>query len=180
MSSRVEFPFLSEHDFLEACDKLQQGSTGWTFLSVDDSPTLRFRKVIPLQSSSHDEHHSVSHDGSDSVNQEGTGDHEGGEDHEDEAEHGDEDEAEHGDEDDDDDDALVRREESPSLIVSYDILLSPSYRVPVVYLQAKISHGRLAQLSVEQLCDHIVPKPWRSAVSDTGVYGALSLTVCLL
>lgn len=73
--------------------------------------------------------------------------------------------------------ALVTSTETTSIILLYDIMLSPSYRVPVVYLQLKTGAMSCQMPDVEQLHDMVVPDSHRSAIEATGVYGALSMTV---
>jgi ubiquitin-like-conjugating enzyme ATG10 len=73
---------------------------------------------------------------------------------------------------DHDEEAIVRNSQADSfVIVHYDILLSPSYRVPVVYMTAS------PPVSLSQFFDLVVPHHFRDAIRDVGVMGALSMTV---
>ena len=79
---------------------------------------------------------------------------------------------------DNDEAALPRSRRGPqSLVITFDIILSPSYRVPVVFLQPKMSSGECQLSYIEQLYDYIIPRSHRGAIQGTGVYGALSMTV---
>ncbi|KAG9517009.1 hypothetical protein KCV07_g6466, partial [Aureobasidium melanogenum] len=72
---------------------------------------------------------------------------------------------------DHDEEAIVKCSQSGSFVtVHYDILLSPSYRVPVVYMTAS------PPLPVSHFFDLVVPHHFRDAMRETGVMGALSMT----
>lgn len=71
-----------------------------------------------------------------------------------------------------DEELLVVQSTTSSDALIYDIILSPSYRVPVVYI-----HTNFPLSNTKQLYDLIVPQSSRSAMEETGVLGALSLTV---
>lgn len=73
---------------------------------------------------------------------------------------------------DHDEEAIIKHSQNASFVtVRYDILLSPSYRVPVVYMIAS------PPLPVSQFFDLVVPHHFRDAMRETGVMGALSMTV---
>jgi ubiquitin-like-conjugating enzyme ATG10 len=73
---------------------------------------------------------------------------------------------------DHDEEAVSKHSRDDSFVtVHYDILLSPSYRVPVVYMTAS------PPLLVSQFFDLVVPHHFRDAMRDVGVMGALSMTV---
>lgn len=73
---------------------------------------------------------------------------------------------------DHDEEAIVKHSQNASFVtVHYDILLSPSYRVPVVYMTAS------PPLPVSHFFDLVVPHHFRDAMHETGVMGALSMTV---
>ncbi|KAG9619953.1 hypothetical protein KCU64_g21989, partial [Aureobasidium melanogenum] len=72
---------------------------------------------------------------------------------------------------DHDEEAIIKHSQNASFVtVRYDILLSPSYRVPVVYMIAS------PPLPVSQFFDLVVPHHFRDAMRETGVMGALSMT----
>lgn len=73
---------------------------------------------------------------------------------------------------DDDEEAIVKQPQSETFVtVQYDVLLSPSYRVPVVYMTAS------PPLPVSHFFDLVVPHHFQDAMRETGVMGALSMTV---
>jgi ubiquitin-like-conjugating enzyme ATG10 len=73
---------------------------------------------------------------------------------------------------DHDEEAITKHSRDDSFVtVHYDILLSPSYRVPVVYMTAS------PPLPVSQFFNLVVPHHFRDAMRDVGVMGALSMTV---
>ncbi|KAG9944000.1 hypothetical protein KCU85_g8309, partial [Aureobasidium melanogenum] len=72
---------------------------------------------------------------------------------------------------DHDEEAIVKHSENNSFVtVHYDILLSPSYRVPVVYMTAS------PPLPISNFFDLVVPHHFRDAMRETGVMGAISMT----
>ncbi|KEQ85052.1 hypothetical protein M438DRAFT_318162 [Aureobasidium pullulans EXF-150] len=72
---------------------------------------------------------------------------------------------------DDDEEAIVKQPQSETIVtVQYDVLLSPSYRVPVVYMTAS------PPLPVSHFFDLVVPHHFQDAMRETGVMGALSMT----
>jgi ubiquitin-like-conjugating enzyme ATG10 len=73
-----------------------------------------------------------------------------------------------------DEEAIVKYSQTDSFVtVHYDILLSPSYRVPVVYMTAS------PPVSLSQFFDLVVPHHFRDAMREVGVMGALSMTVII-
>ncbi|TKA51318.1 hypothetical protein B0A55_12189 [Friedmanniomyces simplex] len=74
-------------------------------------------------------------------------------------------------EEDDDEEALVgsprKRKKKP--IVVYDIVYSPSYRVPVLYLTLKHAPGA-------NIYELLVPVSHQPQMQNTGLSGSLSLT----
>ncbi|KAH0171524.1 hypothetical protein KCU67_g2131, partial [Aureobasidium melanogenum] len=72
---------------------------------------------------------------------------------------------------DHDEEAIIKYSQNGSFVtVHHDILLSPSYRVPVVYMTAS------PPLPVSHFFDLVVPHHFRDAMRETGVMGALSMT----
>ncbi|KAG2165124.1 hypothetical protein JADG_004863 [Aureobasidium aubasidani] len=70
-----------------------------------------------------------------------------------------------------DEEAIVKQPQSETVVtVQYDVLLSPSYRVPVVYMTAS------PPLPVSHFFDLVVPHHFQDAMRETGVMGALSMT----
>lgn len=146
MANLSEFPFISDDEFAQACNQLQDSCECSLFTDATNALTLRFTRTV----SPHDK---ISRTGSSEVWE--------AEDCIDEIDEG----------------ALVTSTETSSTILLYDIMLSPSYRVPVVYLQLKTGAVSCQMPDVEQLHDMVVPESRRSAIEATGVYGALSMTV---
>ncbi|KAI5196916.1 hypothetical protein E4T39_07592 [Aureobasidium subglaciale] len=73
---------------------------------------------------------------------------------------------------DDDEEAIIKQPRDGTLVtVRYDVLLSPSYRVPVVYMTAS------PPLPVSQFFNLVVPLHFQDAMRGVGVMGALSMTV---
>jgi ubiquitin-like-conjugating enzyme ATG10 len=73
---------------------------------------------------------------------------------------------------DHDEEAIIKHSQGDLFVtVHYDILLSPSYRVPVVYMTAS------PPLPVSEFFNLVVPYHFRDAMRDVGVMGALSMTV---
>lgn len=62
------------------------------------------------------------------------------------------------------------------LFVSFEILLSPSYRVPVLYFTVKTTSG-LPVTDYDTMFSEVVPENFRSQVADVGVIGGVSMTV---
>lgn len=60
--------------------------------------------------------------------------------------------------------------------VEYEILLSPSYSVPVLYFAIRDSTGQTVT-DIELVHTLIVPEVYRSQVRDVGVMGGLSMAV---
>jgi ubiquitin-like-conjugating enzyme ATG10 len=63
--------------------------------------------------------------------------------------------------------------------VHYDILLSPSYRVPVLYFSVYDSaHNPIRNMG--RVYDLIVPQGYKEQIHTVGVIGGLSMAVCIL
>lgn len=74
--------------------------------------------------------------------------------------------------DDHDEEAIIKSSQESSFVnVNYDVLLSPSYRVPVVYMTAS------PPLPLSHFFDLVVPHHFRDVMREVGVMGALSMTV---
>lgn len=70
--------------------------------------------------------------------------------------------------------ALLRISQ-PSLQVDYDILLSPTYQVPVLYFGLRWhNHGPLGLDAVYQ---YVVPEQYRQELKSVGVMGGISMGV---
>ncbi|KAF9958442.1 hypothetical protein BGZ72_000361 [Mortierella alpina] len=58
------------------------------------------------------------------------------------------------------------------LSVTYHIIFSPSYQVPVLYFNAYRHDG--AAISLEEIYESLVPTEWRSSIRDAGLNGGIS------
>lgn len=66
-----------------------------------------------------------------------------------------------------------------SFEINYDILLSPSYSVPVLYFLVRDSNGRLVT-GIENVYVLLVPEVYRNQMRDVGIMGGLSMAVSSL
>lgn len=74
----------------------------------------------------------------------------------------------------DDPDALsIPPQSEVTITISYDVVLSPSYRVPMVYMTAR------PPLPASSFSDLVVPRQFHDAMRETGIIGALSMTVII-
>jgi hypothetical protein len=73
----------------------------------------------------------------------------------------------------------VRTAPTPSLQVDYDILLSPTYRVPVLYFRLKWNHHN-GPVGLDAVYQYVVPEQYRKGLQSVGVMGGISLGVCML
>ncbi|CAI7633632.1 unnamed protein product [Penicillium bialowiezense] len=67
--------------------------------------------------------------------------------------------------------ALVRTQ--PSLQVDYDILLSATYQVPVLYFGLR-SHNH-GPLGLDEVYQYVVPEQYRQELKSVGVMGGISM-----
>ncbi|KAG9833815.1 hypothetical protein KCU68_g11951, partial [Aureobasidium melanogenum] len=135
------FPFLTADEFIEACAHVQPLLSDSALLA-DDSACLRVtrRLAAALVVNADGQEHVDSH-------------------------------LETPTPEDHDEEAIIKYSQNGSFVtVHYDILLSPSYRVPVVYMTAS------PPLPVSLFFDLVVPHHFRDAMRETGVMGALSMT----
>ncbi|KAF2098424.1 hypothetical protein NA57DRAFT_75671 [Rhizodiscina lignyota] len=78
--------------------------------------------------------------------------------------------------DEEDVDALYRcAGDRESSTVAYNIVFSPSYRVPVLYLVLRKADGSLEQ-NIEEVYKLLVPEQQKEALSAHGPLGALTMT----
>lgn len=77
----------------------------------------------------------------------------------------------------DDPEALARTADpDPYFQVEYDILLSPTYRVPVLYFVLRGS--RVGPVGIETVYQYLVPDQYKKEVKSVGVLGGISMGVC--
>ncbi|KAJ5961067.1 uncharacterized protein N7479_008217 [Penicillium vulpinum] len=71
--------------------------------------------------------------------------------------------------------ALVRAKPEPRLQIDYDILLSPTYQVPVLYFGLRWhNHG---PLGLDEVYQYVVPERYRQELKSFGVMGGISMGV---
>ncbi|KAI4717008.1 hypothetical protein E4T48_06810 [Aureobasidium sp. EXF-10727] len=135
------FPFLTSDEFVKACEHVQPLLPDSAVLADDSSASLRITRRLAVASVANAE----------------------GQEHVDS----------HLDTPEDyDEEAIIKDSRNDSFVtVHYDILLSPSYRVPVVYMTAS------PPLPVSRFFDLVVPHHFRDAMRETGIVGALSMTL---
>jgi len=186
MSMVTGFPFLTDEEFINGCEQLQVLSD--YKLSIGVIPVLRLTRTVPLCEIQRTTTNSAQPDLPLKEGEEEEEEEEGEEEEEKEEEE-DDDEAREEDviTDDEERETVMRKDigarmtssgQPPSLLVIYDVILSPSYRVPVVYIHPRKLAG-YSLPSINQLRESIVPASNRSAIEGNGVCGALSMTVCL-
>ncbi|KAI4727340.1 hypothetical protein E4T49_04917 [Aureobasidium sp. EXF-10728] len=141
MDKVAAFPFLTSDEFIKACEHVQPLLSDSAVLADDSSACLRITRRLAAASVANAE----------------------GQEHVDS----------HLDTPEDyDEEAIIKDSRNDSFVtVHYDILLSPSYRVPVVYMTAS------PPLPVSRFFDLVVPHHFRDAMRETGIVGALSMTV---
>ncbi|KAJ5084332.1 hypothetical protein NUU61_008911 [Penicillium alfredii] len=66
--------------------------------------------------------------------------------------------------------ALIR-DPSPSLHIDYNIQLSPTYRVPVLYFALRSTH---APLGLDAVYQYVVPEQYKKELKSVGVMGGIS------
>lgn len=155
MSTLSVFPHLTDSEFDQACHALshafqQQGNARGEWQSVhvvNSGATAHLRITKPLPSGQ--EHPT------DTANQ-------------------DDDKLEEVLEDDPE--ALSSSPTPPSPIIHYDMLLSPTYRVPVLYISIHDPLHRYPP-TLDTLYDHLVPAHFRPQTESVGVIGGITITV---
>lgn len=77
---------------------------------------------------------------------------------------------------DEDDDEVAMTAMSNPVVVHYDILLSLSYRVPVLYFSISDSQHRYPP-SLDTLYSYIIPPAFRAQTKHVGVIGGITMAV---
>ncbi|KAJ5670250.1 Atg10p [Penicillium maclennaniae] len=75
--------------------------------------------------------------------------------------------------DDQDPEALIRTDLGPRLQIDYDIVLSPTYQVPVLYFTLRWHHHQ-GTLGLETVYQYVVPEQYRKELKTVGVLGGIS------
>ncbi|KAJ5123420.1 hypothetical protein N7448_009517 [Penicillium atrosanguineum] len=71
---------------------------------------------------------------------------------------------------DQDPEALVRTDLSPRLQIDYDIVLSPTYQVPVLYFTLRWHHYQ-GPLGLDAVYQYVVPEQYRKELKTVGGHG---------
>ncbi|KAL2007112.1 hypothetical protein VTN00DRAFT_8550 [Thermoascus crustaceus] len=153
------FPFLTATEFSSACQAFADrvhayGSLqdlGWSSVRVLQQPSgsiLRLSKSIsPIGPPGNDDTPPVSEDGESQVDQL----------------------------EEDDDEALIRRPDPGFRFeVEYDIILSPTYRVPVLYFVLR-NAPREGPAGMEAVYQYLVPHQYKTELKSVGVMGGISM-----
>lgn len=77
-----------------------------------------------------------------------------------------------------DDDEVAHTSSPNHIVICYDVMFSPSYRVPVVYFAVSDIQHRYPP-TVETLYSHIIPPTFRAQTGHVGVIGGITVTVRL-
>ena len=62
-------------------------------------------------------------------------------------------------------------------MVEYDIVLSPTYQVPVLYFRIRDARCALPP-SIDTLYRYVIPEQFKSQVESFGIIGGITMTVC--
>lgn len=71
--------------------------------------------------------------------------------------------------------ALVRTDAHPKLHIEYEILLSPTYQVPVLYFV--LHWDNQGPIGLDAVYRYLVPEPYRKQLKNVGVMGGISFGV---
>ncbi|KAF3394358.1 hypothetical protein F1880_005390 [Penicillium rolfsii] len=69
--------------------------------------------------------------------------------------------------------ALVRTNLQPTLQIDYDIVLSPTYQVPVLYFVLRW-HNHQGPVGLDAVYQYVVPKQHKQPLQSVGVMGGIS------
>ncbi|KAJ5709888.1 hypothetical protein N7493_009480, partial [Penicillium malachiteum] len=75
---------------------------------------------------------------------------------------------------DPDSEELIRSNPKPQLQVDYDIVLSPTYQVPVLYFALRWLHQN-GPVGLDAVYQYLVPEQYQTQVKSVGVMGGISL-----
>lgn len=79
-------------------------------------------------------------------------------------------------ENDEEDDEALRLTLPAQALIHYDITLSPTYRVPSLYVSIKDPYHRFPP-TMATLYQHIIPEAYQSQTKDYGVLGGITIAV---
>lgn len=80
--------------------------------------------------------------------------------------------------DEDDDEVAQTSTTAPRAVIRYDVVLSPSYRVPVLYFNISDTRHRYPP-TMETLYSHVIPQAFKAQAEHGGVIGGITVTVRL-
>lgn len=80
------------------------------------------------------------------------------------------------DEVEEEDDETLDSPSGPRTLVQYDILLSPIYRVPVLYFSITDPQHRFAP-TMDTLYKHVIAPQFKAQVENTGIIGGITVHV---
>ena len=72
--------------------------------------------------------------------------------------------------------ALVRTNLHPTLQIDYDIVLSPTYQVPVLYFMLRW-HNHQDPVGLDAVYQYVVPEQYKQQLQNVGVMGGISFGV---
>ena len=78
--------------------------------------------------------------------------------------------------DEDDDQEVVSRTPVPQAFINYDIVLSPTYQVPVLYISIADPQHRFPP-TMTTLYQHLIPPHFKSQTEPVGIMGGITITV---
>ena len=78
--------------------------------------------------------------------------------------------------DDDDDEEVILKSPVFQAVINYDILLSPTYRVPVLYISISDPQHRFSP-TMTTLYEHLIPPHFKPQTENVGIIGAITVTV---
>ncbi|KAF2034642.1 hypothetical protein EK21DRAFT_97288 [Setomelanomma holmii] len=79
------------------------------------------------------------------------------------------------DEIDEDDDEVLHVDGRERAIIHYDIILSPTYRVPILYISITDPEHRYPP-TIATLYDHLILPPFKAQAEHVGVIGGITIT----
>lgn len=71
---------------------------------------------------------------------------------------------------------LITTSHAPQVVIEYDIILSPSYQVPVLYFSIR-DPGFKFPPTMENLYQHIIPPTYKDEARSAGIIGGITITV---
>ncbi|KAH7391852.1 hypothetical protein BKA66DRAFT_510427 [Pyrenochaeta sp. MPI-SDFR-AT-0127] len=148
------FPHLTDSEFIEACYHLRENfsrrggrQNEWVSIEMADQYDIKYITITTaLQSIEHPSSRASEDFEDDEVKEE-----------------------------EDDDDEALPIPKDPPIMTSYDIILSPSYRVPVLYISILDSQHRYPP-TMATLYNHLIPSQYRAQAEAGGGIGGITTT----